>query len=258
MNKYKFRVAALFLICISASVHAAGAGRFESSIAGAQVSGPYKGGQSFATSLLFNLEGKDKLGVSYQALNAWGESASYMNLRYVSYLSQDVWVDTNFGGSDKGSITARVRGSAMINRGFTDKGLIFAVGPERYTMRSGAGSSAVRTMAVRYLKDYPVALQLNTSLARSDMNHRFGGQVGVAVQYGHEDTWIVAGGGSYGRVHYESVAQPGTVADYRSVSYFVSGRYRAGDAWGLTTRYSGVTNHHYTRNEVAFGVFVDF
>ncbi|HGB9427040.1 TPA: hypothetical protein ACIYRU_004552, partial [Escherichia coli] len=147
---------------------------------------------------------------------------------------------------------------AMINRGFPDKGLIIAGGFDRYTMRSGGGASAVRSMIVKYMKDYPVALQLNTSFVRSDMNNRTGGNVGVSVQYGFERRWTVAAGGNYGRVHYELVKQPGAVADYRSTSYFASGRYWLGNDWGLSARYSGVSNRHYTRNEAELGIFVDF
>ncbi|ELC8790614.1 hypothetical protein RJV04_005050 [Salmonella enterica] len=240
------------------NVQAAESGHFESSVSGAHVTGPYEGGKSFKSSALFNLDGKDRLGVSYQALNAWGESTNYMNVRYVGYITPDVWVDSNFSGSDRNAITAKLRGNAMINWGIADKGLILGAGFDRYTMRSGGGSSAVRTMLVKYLEGIPVALQINASLARSDMNHRLGGNAGSSIQYGHERQWIIAAGGEYGRVHYELVRQPGTIADYRSTSYFASGRYWLGKDWGMSTRYSGVINHYYTRNEVEMGVFVDF
>ncbi|EMY7294494.1 YaiO family outer membrane beta-barrel protein [Escherichia coli] len=258
MNKYKFSMLTLLLVGVNLSVQAAESGRFESSIAGAHVTGPYEGGKSFKSYLLLNLEGKNKLGFSYLALDAWGESTNYFNVRYVSYLTPDIWIDSNFSASDKNSITAKARGNAMINRGFPDKGLILAGGFDRYTMRSGGGASAVRSMVVKYLKNYPVALQLNTSFVRSDMNNRTGGNVGVSVQYGFERRWTVAAGGNYGRVHYELVKQPGTVADYRSTSYFTSGRYWLGNDWGVSARYSGVSNRHYTRNEAELGIFVDF
>ncbi|MFO6426171.1 hypothetical protein ACLBOM_08435 [Escherichia coli] len=98
----------------------------------------------------------------------------------MSYLTPDIWIDSNFSASDKNSITAKARGNAMINRGFPDKGLILAGGFDRYTMRSGGGASAVRSMVVKYLKNYPVALQLNTSFVRSDMNNRTG-EMSVSV-----------------------------------------------------------------------------
>ncbi|HGB9426443.1 TPA: hypothetical protein ACIYRU_003897, partial [Escherichia coli] len=110
MNKYKFSVLTLLLFGVNMSVHAAESGRFESSIAGAHVTGPYEGGKSFKSSLLLNLEGKNKLGFSYLALDAWGESTNYFNVRYVSYLTPDIWIDSNFSASDKNSITAKARG----------------------------------------------------------------------------------------------------------------------------------------------------
>ncbi|ECP1951344.1 YaiO family outer membrane beta-barrel protein [Salmonella enterica] len=255
-NKHWLMASALSLVFGNAQAEESGI--FESSISGANVTAPYDGGKAFKSSALFNLNGKNKFGISYLALDAWGESTNYLNLRYVGYFTPDVWIDSNVGASDKDSITAKFRGNAMINWGIADRGLILGAGIERYTMRSGGGSNAVRSMVVKYLDNIPVSLQLNTTLVQSDMNNRLGGNAATSIQYGYEQQWIVAAGGGYGRVNYELVRQPGSVADYRSTSYFVTGRYWFSPDWGMSTRYSGVTNHYYTRNEIEMGVFVKF
>ncbi|MEG2567520.1 MAG: YaiO family outer membrane beta-barrel protein [Acinetobacter sp.] len=255
-NKYWLIASALSLVFGNAQAEESGI--FESSISGANVTAPYNGGKAFKSSALFNMNGKNKLGVSYLALDAWGESTNYLNVRYVNYLTPDVWIDSNVGASDKGSITAKFRGNTMINWGLTDKGLILGAGIERYTMRSGGGSNAVHTMVVKYLDNLPVALQLNTTLAQSDMNNRLGGNIDTSIQYGYDQQWIVAAGGGYGRINYELVRQPGSIADYHSTSYFATGRYWFGRNWGMRTRYSGITNHYYIRNEIEMGIFVNF
>lgn len=258
MHKGKISLLVLLWGYLGVSAQAVASGHFESSVSGAQVTGPYENGKAFKSSVLFDLKEKDKLGMDYMALNAWGESASYLNMRYVSYLTPDIWVDSNFGASDRSAITARFRGNAMINWGIPEEGVILGAGFDRYTQRHATGASAVNTMAVKYLKDYPVALQFNASFIRSDASHRLGVNTGASVQYGYDRQWTVAAGGSYGRVNYELVTQPGTAADYRSTTYFVSGRYWMDNNWGTSLRYSGVTNQYYTRNEAEIGIFVDF
>lgn len=71
MNKYKFSMLTLLLVGVNLSVQAAESGRFESSIAGAHVTGPYEGGKSFKSSLLLNLEGKISLVSAIWLLMPW-------------------------------------------------------------------------------------------------------------------------------------------------------------------------------------------
>jgi len=233
-------------------------GSMEVTTAHASLSAPYPDAKISSVSALFNLKDDNKLGLSVTSLDAWGEQANYFNVRHLHHLSEDRWLDINAGFSDKGKITAEHRVNAMFNQKFPDIYTILGVGVDYYTMRSGGSGKSVRAQVVKYVPGVPLVLQGGVALSTSSMNDRSGHQISVAATYGRVGDWTITGTASTGRVHYELVTHPGSVADFNSRSTGVGGRYWVGQNWGVSVNLGKVSNRYYTREEIRAGIFVSF
>lgn len=233
-------------------------GTLEATTSHATLSESWPNARITAVSALFNMHKQDKLGFSITNVDAWGETANYLNVRTLNHINRDLWADINLGVSDKGKITAHRRVNAMLNQKFTSVGVILGGGFDYYTMREGGSATSVKGSVVKYVQGLPLVLQGDLAWTRSNFNARNGWRVGGAATYGYHGRWTVSAAGSTGRVHYELERQPGTVADYNSDHVSVTGRYWLNKDWGLSAGYDKVSNEHYERDEVRVGLFMNF
>lgn len=233
-------------------------GTIEVTTAAATVSDPWPDGEIHSVSALFNLANEDKLGVSVTGVNAWGDNATYLNVRSVNHISANRWFDTNVGFSDRGNITAEKRVNTMFNQKFPEIATILGVGADYYTMRSGGSATGVRASAVKYVTGMPLVLQADLAVSVSSMNDRAGHRLALAATYGHVGKWTISANASTGRVHYELETRPGSVADYNNKSVGVGARYWVNKDWGVSLNLGKVSNRYYERDEVRAGVFFNF
>lgn len=233
-------------------------GTAEISVAGAHLTSPYQDATTQSFNVLLNGKNQDKYGLYATSLDAWGEKAQYYSLRWVAHLNENTWVDASLGGSDQGRITAKQRESAMLNFKLAQYSLILGAGLDHYVMRGDAEALSVKGQAVYYVPGVPLVVQANVGYSESRFNQKGGASYGLTATYGQTGQWTATASAATSRVHYELLTQPGTVADYPSSTYAVSGRVWIEPKWGLTVGASQVRNRYYERNELKGGVFWDF
>lgn len=233
-------------------------GQMDLNLSTARLSAPYQDSNSQAVNALFDLKDGYKVGASVTNLDAWGSKATYLNLRAVTPISQNIWFDTNVGFSDKGNITAKYRFNTTGNLKLPNHGVILGLGVDRLEMREGSGATAVKGHVVKYLTGVPLALQADATVSRNDFNGRMGHQLGVAATYGHAGYWTLSSRLDTGRVHYELERYPGAIADYTSTHANLGARYWLTKDWGVSANLDHVNNKYYDRNEVRIGTFVSF
>lgn len=255
--------AALCAVAALSAVSAAHAaspltGTIEATASTASLSSPWPDSKVNSVSALFNLADEDKIGVSVTDVDAWGDKATYLNVRNVYHFSPNSWLDSNVGFSDRGNITAEKRVNTMYHQKFPGIATILGVGADYYSMRSGGSASAVRASAVKYVTGMPLVLQADLTLSVSNMNDRSGHRLAVAATYGRVGNWTISANASTGRVHYELISHPGSVADYTNDSVGVGARYWVNKDWGVSLNLAHQTNRYYKRDEVRAGVFINF
>jgi YaiO family outer membrane protein len=270
MKLTSLALAALAALTFAAGAHAAKAGdgraahsviqggQVEYNVSRAGLSGPYADQRIQWGTILLDLKGGHKLGLSATHVEAWGDHARYLNVRLVTPLRKDLWLDTNLGGSDRAAITAERRINTTLNKGWAQEGLIAGVGVDYYEMRSGGSAAGLKTHVVYYVPGMPLVLQGDLTATRTSVNERLGARVGVAATYGRVGEWTAALRLDTGRVHYELVHAPGAVADYRNHNAALNLRWWVERNWGLSAALSHTTNRYFERNEARLGVFHSF
>lgn len=233
-------------------------GSVELSTSSADVSGSYPDARIQAVSFLFNGKGKDKIGTSVTAMDAWGQSANYYTARWLANFNANQWMDASVGFSDKGTIAAKHRVTMMYNVSVPGQNLIASAGLDHYAMRGGAEVTGVKTQAVYYAQSIPLVVQASVGYSQTKFNQRGGATYGVSATYGNQGNWTITAAANTGRVHYELLTQPGTVADYHSSTYSLTGRYWVEPSWGLSLGVSQVRNDYYTRDEIRGSTFWKF
>lgn len=253
----------VFLACLSialsSSAFAQVKGSAEVTASYANVTQHYPNSNIQSASMLLDLEDGHKLGLSATSVNAWGGHARYYNVRWVAPFEKDqLWFDSNIGGSDQDKVTARTRVNTTLNYKAPGSRWIWGVGVDAYDMRQSGSARGIKVQSVYYVPGMPLVLQGDVAYSESSFNSRPGHRVGVAATYGRVGQWTTSVSLDTGRVHYELERQPGTIADYNSTHLSTGLRYWMAPDWGISTNFSHVNNKHYIRNEIRGGVFWSF
>lgn len=246
------------LAAAGSAAHADVKGQAEVVASFASVSGPYEDATLQWASVLLDLDKGYKVGLSVTNVDAWGDRARYFNVRAVTPVSQNMWFDTNVGGSDRAAITAGKRVNTTFNVKFAQHSLIVGAGADHYDMRGGGSATSAKGHAVYYVPGMPLVLQGDVTVTRASVNDRMGHRVGVAATYGRVGEWTAALRVDTGRAHYELERFPGAVADYKSHHAAATVRYWVDKDWGVSVAVSHVDNRYYERREARAGVFWSF
>ncbi len=222
------------------------------------LSNPYPDAHIESASVLFDLDKGYKVGGSITAVDAWGGHATYVALRALTPVNETMWFDSSIGASDRDKVTVRSRVGTMFNVKIPAKSTILGVGADWYDMRGGGQATTISGQAVYYVPTMPLVLQANVAYAHSHFGKHGGGRSSLTATYGRVGQWTVTGSVGTGRVHYELISQPGTIADYNSSNASVGVRYWMAPDWGISTNLGHVKNRYYERTELRAGVFVKF
>lgn len=226
----------------------------------ADINKHYEGGTSASVSAFFEpKDSKLKYGFDLAHLDAWGQQTTYASARGIATVSDLVYLTGGIGGSSSGTIAAKYRTTGMVNVKMPSmRHLVLGLGFDHYGMRGGAKADVGVLQVLYYARSMPLVTQASVSYGESRFNSRGGARVGLAMTYGYVGKWNIIGRVSSGRVHYELISQPGTVADYNGTTVGLSGRYWLSKAWAINGGVSVVNNDHYRRQDVRLGLSYDF
>jgi YaiO family outer membrane protein len=209
--------------------------------------------------VLLDVRPGTKLGLSVTDLQAWGGHASIGGLRIVQTLNDRFSIDAGIAASDSGNITIRQRKTAIVNyKALEAKNLVLGMGVDTYDMRGGGKATSLLTQAVYYVPKMPVVVQADYTATESKFNERRGHRIGAAVTYGKVHDWTVSLRADSGRVNYELVTRPGSIADYDSRSQGVGMNYWLSKDLGISANFGRVSNRYFKREEIRVGTFFSF